>query len=188
MLKKVFLVLVVLIGILAIIPAFMSPAFEAEASESIKAPPAQIFATVATLQTWKDWTVWNDAADPKAEWSYEGPKTGLGSIMKWSGEKLGVGQLEIVKADPQAGIAYTMNMEGMAPVHGEIRFTAKGDLTEVVWHDRGELGYAFRLMGPMLKGMLVDSFRTNLGNLKERLEAPKSDAGAQAGEAAGGKK
>ncbi len=187
MLKKAFLVLVVLVAILAIVPAFMSPTFEAQASVSIKASPAQIYPAVATLDSWKAWTVWNDAADPAATWTYEGQKTGLGAIMKWSGEKLGKGQLEIVKADPGHGIAYTMNMEGMAPVHGEVRFEAKGEQTEVTWHDRGELGYAFRLMGPMLKGMLADSFNTNLQNLKGRIEGG-TPAGAQAVEASGTKK
>jgi carbon monoxide dehydrogenase subunit G len=93
--------------------------------------------------------------------------------MTWSGEKLGVGRLEIVEADPQTGISYTMRMEGMAPVHGDIRFVAKDAATEVTWHDRGELGYALRYLGPMLEGMLVDSFTKNLANLALRLEATK---------------
>ena len=178
MLKKLFLLCVVLVVLLAAIGFVLPGAFTIENSITVAAKPGAIYATVADLRTWPEWTVWNREADPKVEWSWSGASSGKGAIWSWKGDSLGTGTLTIDSGSPESGIAYTMTMEGMNPVQGNILLTAQGDATLVRWSDKLDMGMnpAWRWMGLIMKGVLGSQFEKNLKNLKARVEG-KSGTG-----------
>src|SRR6476646_1368419 len=84
LLRNIFLVLVVLIGIFAVVVALQPAEYVVQRSATINAPPAVVFAQVNDFHNWEGWSPWAKL-DPAAKNSFEGPPAGAGSIFRWSG-------------------------------------------------------------------------------------------------------
>ena len=174
MLKKILIGLSILV-VLLLASGFLLPSkWDVQRSIAIDAPPSAIYASVATLKTWPDWTYWNRERDPAAEWSFEGPDTGVGAVMKWHGEVHLTGGLTIDTADPATGIEYTLSMEDMAPLKGSIVFSPEGSGTRVTWHKHGQTNgmpwtnwMVLVRIDPIMGGQLEEG----LENLKPLAEA-----------------
>lgn len=140
MLKKLLLPLVAL-GALVWAVGFLLPGdWSSERSVVIAAQRPAIYAQVATLRTWSEWTAWTLEEDPTLEWQYEGPATGLGAAMTWWGDDVGEGSLDITAADPETGIGYDLHMGPGAPaISGEIRLEPADGGTRVTWSCAGDV-------------------------------------------------
>lgn len=174
MLKKLVLAVLVLIVLLLGIGFLLPKEWDVQRSVVINAPASAVYPMVATLKTWPDWTYWNRERDPSCAWSFEGPETGAGAVMKWDGEVHMQGTLTIDSGDPATGIQYTLDMEGMPPLKGSIALAAEGAGTKVTWHDHGKSDgmpwsnwMLFFLADPVIGGF----FEEGLTNLKTRVEA-----------------
>lgn len=183
MLKKLLIAFLILIVLLLGIGFLLPSDWDVQRSVVINAPASAIYPVVATLRTWPEWTYWNHKRDPKCEWSFEGPETGPGSIMKWDGKTHLRGSLTIDRGDPATGIEYTLEMPDMTPMKGSIAFAAEGSGTRVTWRDSGKgngmpwSNWTLMLLAdPVMGGF----FEESLGNLKTRVEEA---AGAKAVEA-----
>ena len=174
-----------LVGLLIIVLLFLGSGFllssdwKVEQSIFIDAPTSAIYPSVATLKTWPDWTYWNRERDPDCEWSFEGPQTGVGAVMKWAGTNHMSGSLIIDTADGEKGIEYTLDMEDMDPLKGAIVFAAEGSGTKVTWRSEGEtdgMPWSRWMVKLLIEPTLSDQFAEGLKGLKPLAEASAAKA------------
>ena len=140
MIKKALLVFAGVVVLLLIVGAVMRSKWHVEQSASVEASPAAVYAIVADLRTWRDWSAWNKQVDPGATWTYAGPPTGAGSSMTWKGEKLGQGTLSLREGDPQKGMRFDIELVGQGHAEGTFSFAADGTKTKVTWMTEGDTG------------------------------------------------
>jgi uncharacterized protein YndB with AHSA1/START domain len=164
----VIAVAVVLILLLA--GAFLLPAtFSVQRSAVIAAPAEQVYAKFVTPRTWATWSAWTTGADPTLVYTYAGPDSGVGAIMRFTAKKMGSGELEIVEAVPAQAVGYELRMTGTdMKVHGRVAFEPAGGGTKVTWHDSGELGrnVLLRYLGPVLDRNLAAAYEKSFAGLR----------------------
>src|SRR4051812_19989719 len=100
-LKKILIVVVVLVAVLAIVGMFMSPKVHVERSMEMKASPEAIYNQVADLKMWDNWMPWNKM-DPAMVKTYGDKTMGEGAKYSWSStnSNVGKGSIIITKAVP----------------------------------------------------------------------------------------
>lgn len=174
MLKKLLLTLLVFIVLLLGIGFLLPTEWEVERSVVIDAAPGAVYSTVATLKTWPDWTYWNRERDPSCEWSFEGPETGPGAVMKWEGNVHMQGSLTIDAGGPATGIQYTLAMQDMTPLQGSIALAPEASRTKATWRTHGAsdgMPWSNWLMLLLIEPVMGGFFEEGLNNLKTRVEA-----------------
>ena len=158
----------VLILVLAI--AFFLPAtFSVQRSAVIAAPAERIYARFATPRTWATWSAWTTAADPTLVYTYAGPDSGVGAIMRFTAKKMGNGELEIVEAVPAQLVRYELRMTGSdLAVHGRVAFEPAEGGTKITWNDTGTLGknVLMRYLGPVLDKSLAEAYEKSFAGLR----------------------
>lgn len=171
----------VVLGIIALfllVGLFLPRTYRVERSVVIQARPEAIYADLADLRRWPEWTVWNQQMDPTAKFVFDSPETGVGAAYRWTGEKMGSGSLKLTSANPTNGIVYDLEFEGgMIRAEGRIRLAPGGDKSvEVTWLNEGDLGKnpVNRYIGLTIDSMLGDQMAQGLSNLKTRAEASDS--------------
>jgi hypothetical protein len=172
-LKRVALVVLGLLVLLALIGLTLPRSYRVERSVLIQAKPTAIFPHVNELKRWPDWTAWNQARYTDMRVNFEGPDTGVGAVYKWEGDSSGIGSLRITKSDPAQGVWYDLDFDnGKHLSQGSILFEAEGDATRVVWSNDGDLGLnpVNRWFGLLMDKMMGPDFATGLENLKRRAE------------------
>ena len=166
-----FAVAVVLVLLLAV--AFFLPStFSVERSGAVAAPAEQVYARFATPRTWAAWSAWTTADDATLVYTYAGPDSGVGAIMRFTAKKMGNGELEIVGAEPGRAVDYELRMTGTdMKVHGHVTFEPDGDGTKVNWRDSGDLGknVLLRYLGPMLDKNLAAAYEKSFAGLRREL-------------------
>jgi hypothetical protein len=146
--------------------------WEAQATLTIQAKPEHIYESVANLRKWREWSAWNDAADPDCKHVYEGPDSGIGAKWIWDGPVLSNGSLTIVGASTAKGITYDLVFEAMEPSRGAVEFEADGDQTLVRQRVAGTFNGVFGGWMAMLLPMLMKGqFHDGLEGLKTRIES-----------------
>jgi hypothetical protein len=178
MLKKLLLGLLIVVVILLGIGFLLPTEWDVERSILINAPADNIYADVAALRTWPDWTYWNRAREPECKWSFEGPEVGAGAVMRWEGKVHMKGSLTIDAADPAEGISYTLAMEAMDPLEGSIALAPEGEGTRVTWHYHGEtngMPWSNWMVNLFIDSILGGCFEEGLKNLKARAEKPSEE-------------
>ena len=171
MLKRVIIGVIALIAILLIVGYLLPRNFSVSRSNFINAEANEIFASVADLRSWPEWTPWNHEMDPTLEYQYSGPDSQVGFISSWTSEKSGSGTLEITSAEEGRGIVYLLSFEGETPADGVVQITAMKGGCEVLWKMSGAaappLGPYFLLM---IDSLIEADFEACLAGLKERCE------------------
>lgn len=169
---KVFLVGFVAIVLIALVIGLLLPAeWNAEASVTMNAEPAEIHSYVGDMNKWSSWSTGNmKTEDPTAEVTVTG--TGVGATMTWTGEKMGRGRIVITESDPATGIKYDAAIESdEINGHGSIMYEKTAEGTVVTWRDAGDLP---PVIGGYFSGMvnqaLSEHFEKSLGKLKETVE------------------
>lgn len=145
---------------------------------TIAARPETIFAELRDLRNWPRWAAWYDRDEEMAV-RHLGLPGEIGARQKWSSERYGQGQIEIVSMDPPQRIEFAI-FQGEAREPSFAAFTLRPEgsrTTTVTWTVRGEtlsprltnpLGpWLTLLFGPVAGGDLQRS----LLKLKGRVEA-----------------
>lgn len=178
MLKKILIALAAIIAIIVIVVAMQPSEFRVERSTTIAAPVSTVFAQVNDLHKWDAWSPWAKL-DPNAKISFEGPESGAGSILHWSGNsQVGEGTMTLTESRPdefikiKTDIVKPMEMTNTT----EFGFKPEGDQTRVTWTLYGHqnfVGKAFCLVmnGKKMMGKVLDK---GLAQLKSVTEASKS--------------
>ncbi len=191
MLRKTLLICATLIGLLLGVGFLLPSDPNVERSIVIDAPHTAIYPTIATLKTWPYWTAWSREQDPDCKWSFEGPDTGAGAVMKWDGKTHMKGTLSIDTADPATGVEYTLQLEDMKPVKGSLTLAAEGAATKVTWRYHGKsdgMPWSNWMKLLVIEPIIGRSFDTGLTGLKTRIEAaPVRKEDGRAVEASAGK-
>ena len=168
-LRSVSLTVAVLLILLMAVAFFLPATFSVQRSAVIAAPAERIYAKFATPRTWATWSAWTTAADSTLVYTYAGPDSGVGAIMKFTAEKMGNGELEIVEAVPGQAVGYALRMTGTdMKVNGHVTFEPAEGGTKVTWHDSGDLGrnVLLRYLGPMLDKNLAAAYEKSFAGLR----------------------
>lgn len=170
--KKLGLTLLVIIGILAIVSAFLPGKIRVERSVLINAPVKSIFDQVNTLTNWKNWSFW-DNIDPNMKSEYEGPVSGTGAIHKWrsKNDSVGTGSLTIVESTEPNTIITALNFEGMGTSNGGWTFDDTGEgVRTTIFMDIEVPFYGRIFPGLKMDDWLGKDFDKSLANLKVYVE------------------
>lgn len=118
----------------------MSGGYAISRNTLIDAPAAEVYARIADLRRWRDWSPWENL-DPDLTRDYSGAASGVGARYAWSGnKKAGRGTMEIVAATAPTGTApgvievAVAAAEGFDPdaVEAELLTAAETDSANVV--------------------------------------------------------
>jgi hypothetical protein len=164
-----FFVLVLLAGGVVVL---MDGHIEVERSAEVSATPSEVYAVVADLHTWPDWTYWSKAADPECTWDFN-DQIGDGASMAWEGPTHGKGKLVLKNCAPGKGVEYDLTFyagEAEMPSLGRIELTPAGDKTRVRWVMISDLEGLGKLFLPFMDGQVGVMFESGLTGLKTRLD------------------
>ena len=177
MLKKFLIALVAIVAIFLIVVAMQPSEFRVERSTTIAAPAETVFVQVNDLHKWDAWSPWAKI-DPEAKISFEGPESGTGSMLHWSGNsQVGEGTMALTESRPNEFIKINTAIVKPMEVSNttEFSFKPEGDQTHVTWTLYGHqnfVGKVFCLVmnGKKMMGELLDK---GLAQLKAVAEASK---------------
>jgi hypothetical protein len=177
MLKKFLIALVGVVATFIIVVAMQPSEFRVERSTTIAAPAETVFAQVNDLHKWDAWSPWAKI-DPEAKISFEGPESGTGSMLHWSGNsQVGEGTMTLTESRPNEFVKINTAIVKPMEVSNttEFSFKPEGDQTHVTWTLYGHqnfVGKAFCLMmnGKKMMGELLEK---GLAQLKTVAEASK---------------
>jgi hypothetical protein len=159
--KRLLIVVLILIGLLVLIGAFLPKRFSASGEISIAADRTRVHALVGDLSQWDRWGPWKDG-DPTLVVTLGEQTSGVGARQSWKGDT-GDGELTFTQCDPERGIAYDLlfiDGERRSPAKSWLSYTPQEGATKVVWGLEGELdvpivgGWMTVLMRPALDGMI----------------------------------
>jgi uncharacterized protein YndB with AHSA1/START domain len=175
MLKKILIALAAIVAIIVIVVAMQPSEFRVERSTTIAAPVVTVFAHVNDLHKWEAWSPWAKL-DPDAKINFEGPESGAGTILKWSGnDKVGEGQMTLTDSKPDELIK--IKTEFVKPFEGSINsdfaFKPEGEATAVTWSMSGHHNFLEKAMCLIMNGkkMVGDDIEKGLTQLKAVAEA-----------------
>jgi hypothetical protein len=171
----IILILAAIAVIIFFIVAAMQPSdFRVTRTETISAPASAVFAQVNDLQKWDAWSPWAKL-DPEAKNSFEGPTSGTGAIMRWSGNnKVGQGSMTIVESRPDDFIRFKLEFlkPFVATNTAEFTFNAENDQTTVTWTMYGKNSFMSKVIGLIMscEKMVGGQFEKGLATLKSVVE------------------
>ncbi|KAE8756305.1 polyketide cyclase [Paraburkholderia madseniana] len=174
MLKVILISVVAAVGLLLIYAATRPDNFRIERSVRIEAPPERVYGLIDDLHQFNRWNPFL-RKDPAAQGTYSGTPSGKGARYAWQGEKVGVGQMEIVDTAAPANV--TMNLDFIKPfeAHNIADFTLKPEAgaTQVTWAMHGPAPFLSKLMQVFVSmdRMVGKDFEDGLSNLKTLAEA-----------------
>jgi effector-binding domain-containing protein len=174
-LLKIVLALLVLLAVVFLLGGVLLPDRAAVSrSVTIDRPPAQVFAVANDLSRFNEWSPWYPM-DPAASYRFEGPASGPGATMHWSGKaEVGTGTLRIVDSQAPSRVATQVAFDGFGePADAVILIEPDGaGGSTVSWQfDVALTGPTARWFGLMMPGMVGDDYETGLAKLKALLES-----------------
>jgi len=176
MLKRIFIGVVVLVGI-AVAGAFLLPRnVHVRRSIEIAAPAEVIFPLINSPRQFNEWSPWA-RLDPNIKTTYSGPESGVGAKMEWQSDdkNVGSGTSEITASRTNKMVRTSMDFGDMGAAEAFfIIQKPKDDKTTVIWGFNTDLGMnpIARYMGLMFDGWIGKDYETGLANLKQLAEKP----------------
>lgn len=172
-LKIILIVIVLLVGVVLAVAAFLPSEYKVSRSIEINRPVEVVFKNIDNFKNRPAWDPWL-SQDPDAEVTYAGPDSGVGASYSWKGETIGSGTMtieEVVENESiKSKLEFTEPRMSASMVCWKLESTANG--TKATWTNRGKLGYPIeRFFGLMLDGMLGPDFEKGLQSLKKVIEA-----------------
>jgi hypothetical protein len=167
-LKIIGLIVLVIVAVVLIVPAFRPDTFRVQRSATIKAPPERIVAALADFHGWQAWSPW-EKMDPAMKRSHGGPASGKGATYAWESDKVGAGGMAITDVTASR-VALDLDFVRPFEAHNKVEFTLapKADATELTWSMTGPVPYFFRLLHLFvdMDKMVGKDFEAGLANLK----------------------
>jgi len=169
-LKIIFVAVIVIVGLLLIVAAFLPDNVKLESSISINAQDNVIFNQVNNLENWEKWTPFT-SDDMSHE--YTGAAYGIGAMNTWKSAKMGNGNMEIIESVPFSNITTLLEFRKNGKANGYWAFEKTEEGTNVNWAvHMTDFSYPMgRLFGLMAGPMMQPSFEKGLVQLKEACEA-----------------
>jgi effector-binding domain-containing protein/uncharacterized protein YndB with AHSA1/START domain len=179
MFKKVAITILVLLAVLVVASFFLPRRVHVERSITIGAPPSTVFTLVNSFKRFNEWSPWLEK-DPKATYTYSGPRTGVGAKVAWVGDPktVGTGSQEIVESRPYTLVRNRLEFAGEGPSEATMTLQPEGTSTRTTWALDTDLGWnpVARYFGLFFDRMVGPDFEKGLANLKALSEkSPKVD-------------
>ena len=177
-LKKIVIVIVALIAVMALVGLLLPSASKIERSVVIQAPAEVIFDQVNDLKKNEAWTPWKDTT---MKLTY-GPITeGKGAMSSWSSKNMGNGTMTIVESVPSSKIDLELDFGSMGGAKAFWSFVPEGDgvkVTETMTSDAG-MNAAKRWMSLLSDKMVGPYFEKGLAALKTVSESRAAEIKAE---------
>ena len=168
-LKILGVIVLVFAALILIIPLFLADNVVVSHSQLIKAKPVTVFHQVNTLENWGAWSPFDD--EPGMTVSYDGPKSGVGALMLWTGNENG--SLTILESSPYKSIKTDIIYGQDGTTNGIWQFEKKPEGVIVTWTVQAkDLSYPLeRSFGLVLEIMMKPMLEKGLNDLKTVCEA-----------------
>ena len=136
--------------------------------------PSEVFATLNSFQRFNDWSPWFPR-DPQADYTFEGPPSGVGATLRWSSEKrdVGRGSQRIVASDPDRRIDVALAFEGQGEAQAAYVLEPVDGGTRVRWEFETRHGNNLisRWFGLGFDRWIGADYENGLAKLKTMLES-----------------
>lgn len=176
MVKKVLAAVAALVVILIVIIAMQSSDFSVSRAVVINAAPEAIFPQINDHKNFAKWSPWAKM-DPNTVYTYEGPNSGVGAKVTWSGKEMGEGTSEIVEVIPNKRVMMKLHFTKPMKAINEVNFTLdeKDAQTLVTWSMTGKKDFVQKAMSLFMgcEKMVGNQFVEGLDNLKHLVESQK---------------
>lgn len=178
MLKTLLLIAAAAVAVLLIYAATRPDTFRVERSAQIQAPPERLFPLINDLRAFNTWNPY-EKKDPAIKGRYGDIPSGPGATYAWESDKVGVGDMRIVAARPDAGVDMRLTFVKPFSAVNDVAFTLEpsGADTRVTWTMEGRLNYIAKLMHIFfnMDRMVGQDFEDGLSNLKTLAEKRQSN-------------
>ena len=177
--KKLLLAMAVFAVALYAVGLALPQTAHVERSIVVNAPPVTVFTVLNGFRQFPRWSPWADL-DPNAVTTVEGPETGVGAKMSWSGNaEVGTGSQEILESTPPASIKLRLTFGDFPGAFlASYTLAPEGEGTRVTWGFDADYGASVlgRYFGLLSDSMLGPDYEKGLGRLKTFVEGlPRAD-------------
>ncbi len=174
MFKKIFLVLILIVGAFMGYAAMQPSEYTVYREVTINASPEKIFPHLDNKQLMHAWNPWVKL-DPKAKFSFSGPDSGIGAKTTWEGgDQLGNGSATVVESVPNTSVKTKLEYTKPFEMSQMAEFTLKpaGPQTIVRWSVAGNNTFIGRMLCVFMNmdKMVGDVFERGLSELKRIAE------------------
>jgi effector-binding domain-containing protein len=173
-LKYMVLALIFILFAAIIVGFFLPSKVNMQRSILIDRSPEKIFNVVNSLSNFNNWSPWVDK-DKNADYSFSGPKFGVGSKMVWEGNsQVGQGSQEIVESSKNNTVKTKLFFSNShKPAYATISLTPDQDKTKVSWMFENDAGNDLlaRYFGLAIEDLLAPDYEKGLANLKIYVES-----------------
>jgi uncharacterized protein YndB with AHSA1/START domain len=146
-----------------------------ERSVVIDRSPEQVFATLNSFERFSAWSPWAEY-DPQAKYTLEGPASGVGARMRWSGNRsVGSGSQEITTSEPHRRVVVALDFDG-SQAQAAYLLEPEGHGTRLTWAFDTEHGMNpfKRWLGLLFDRMIGADYEKGLRKLKSLLEGTQA--------------
>ena len=178
-LKWLLIVLLGLVLLLVVVALFLPKQVKVDRAISIDAPPYVVYGLLDNYRRFNEWSPWAKL-DPKTEYEFSGPDSGVGAKMTWKSDHphVGSGYQEITEAVINQRIKNHLDFGENG--NGDAAFILKpeGEGTHVTWDFETYFGNDLigRYVGLFMDKMLGPIYEEGLASLKTLAESePKMD-------------
>lgn len=183
-LKTLGIIVLVLVAIVVIVPAFLPSTKFISRSITVNAPAKNAFVMVNDLKNWTKWSPWY-LMDTTSNMVYSENPVGKDAWYEWDSKKsdIGKGKLTITNSAPSDSVNVEIAMENMDPFHAGYYFETVGEnetkvTTSMMMTSPNYIGKWFIVL---FSGNLANQFDKGLAKIKEGAEsmeiAPEAPAG-----------
>ena len=110
-LKKLLIWIIVILVIVILISFLLPSKYSVERTVVINANQEVIFDQICDFNNWDNWTPWGTDMDSTASYEIIG-ECEVGSMQRWTGEKIGVGEMSITALKPYSQVDYNVMFDG----------------------------------------------------------------------------
>jgi carbon monoxide dehydrogenase subunit G len=172
-LKTALKAIVILAILLAAVSFALPGTSHVQRDVFIDRPPAEVFAMLNSYGRFNEWSPWFER-DPKAEYRYEGPASGVGASMRWASQKadVGSGRQTIVESVAPTKVVATLEFDGQSAARATFALTPQGNGTRVAWSFDTEHGMnpVSRWFGLFFDRLIGPDYEKGLAKLKTTME------------------
>ncbi len=175
MFEIILMLAAIAVAVFVIVVSRQPDDFKVTRSATMAAPVSAVFVQVNDLLKWEAWSPWAKL-DPAAKNEFEGPESGVGAIMRWSGNnKVGVGSMTIIESLSDELVRFKLDFlkPFKATNTAEFTFKSEGDQTVVTWSMLGKNNFISKAMGLIMNcdKMVGGQFEQGLSSIKSIVEA-----------------
>ena len=164
------LVLIVVVGVLGLIAP---KKYQVERSMAINAPAAIVFRHVQYWKNWRDWSPWA-AMDTTMTVIIEGKDGEVGSMYKWTGKKVGSGQMTATAVTPPTALEYQLRFikPWAMTSDGYVKLSEDQGVTTATWAMLGKSPFPMNVFGLFVSmdKMVGKDFEKGMAKLKDLCE------------------